>query len=181
MILRHIQGKSVFFFYFLVFPFTCTPKPDPVPVWSFEPKGIQIRYSADSMLNSYNGAPHTLLVVIYQMTGLDAFNNLVKDENGLRQLLRDERFDPSVLTADRLIIKPEEKNEVFFDRFENAKYLGVVAGYYGLTPGQVSRTYKITSSIEQKGRIRKKKIAKVNPLIVDILFGPQDILKTGKI
>lgn len=131
------------------------------------------------MLNVFDGKPHTLVLVVYQLAGLEAFNSLAKDEDGLRKLLEGERFDPSVISADKIIVQPATKNEVFFDRFENVRWVGIVAGYYGLTPGQVNQTFKIPFTIEKKGRIWKKKIANVNQLTIDLFLGPHEFHKVG--
>jgi type VI secretion system VasD/TssJ family lipoprotein len=154
-------------------------QPDPQPVWSFQSQGIYIDYDADAKLNFFNDRPHTLVLVVYQMTATDAFNVLSITEEGLKTLLKAERFDPSVVGINNIIVQPGEKKTKVFDRVENAQWLGVVAGYYKLAPGQVHRTFRIPVVRGVKGRIRKLKTVSIGTLNVALQLGPQTILKVG--
>ncbi len=66
------------------------PGPSPVtagavPNRVFGPKGIQIRYTAATNLNYYENKSHTISLVIYQLNGLNAFNQQIKDGGRLEQ------------------------------------------------------------------------------------------------
>jgi len=182
-----IQGKreslkkivSAFSFLILVlFSVGLTPRqPNPTPVWSFESGAVSIEYSADKSLNFFNDKPHTMIIVVYQMTAVDAFNTMSITEEGLKKLLQADRFDPSVVGIDKIIVQPDEKKTKVFDRFENAKWVGIVAGYYELVPGQVSNTYKIPVIYGERGRIRKRKTVDVGTLLIKVNLGPKTILK----
>lgn len=156
-------------------------KPDPVPVWQFEQNSVYINYSADKKLNFFNDKPHTLIVIIYQLTRIDAFNVLVNTEEGLKKLLQEERFDPSVASLDKIIIQPGEKKIAVFDRVENAKWVGIVAGYYELIPGQVNQTYQIPVIFGKKGWLRSTKTVKIGKLHIDVNFGSKTFLKAGTV
>ena len=91
--------------------------PDPIPIWSFGPRAIQIRYNAEKTLNFFNEKPHALVLLIYQLKNADAFSNLTKNEIGLKKLLREEHFDPSVVRVDKIIVQPP----VYFPFFSAIK------------------------------------------------------------
>lgn len=180
MEVRYFARRLACFLPFLLLGLlSCARMPDPQPSWTFAPDGISIHYRADAMLNSYNGEAHTVILVIYQLTSLDAFGSLSKTEEGLQTLLEARRFDPGVVGTDKIIIQPGEERRIRFDRAEQARWVGIVAGYYDLVPGQVDRTFPISFDIEKTGKIRKKKIARVNPLLIDLTLGARAIYKVG--
>lgn len=150
-----------------------------MPEWSFGPKAIQIHYAADSLLNVFNEKPHTLVLVIYQMRELDAFDDLAKTEEGLKELLQFEHFDPSVVSKDKIIVHPGEEDSLIVDRYENARWLGFVAGYYKLIPEQVSQKVQIPFVIKKKGWIRREKYAEITHLIIDLILGSEAMYKVG--
>ena len=151
--------------------------PDPVPTWGYEPKGIQINYNADEMLNMYNGRPHTLVLVVYQMSDAAVFKDLAKTADGLKKLLLVERFDPGVVGMDKMIVQPGEKKTMDIDRVEHAQWIGIVAGYYKLVPGGVNYTAEIQYGIIKEGRFRKKKVAIIKHMHVILNLGPNGIHK----
>lgn len=158
----------------------CAKKPDPIPVWNFEPDGISLHYKADKLLNAFNDEPHTVVMIVYQLTGIDTFNNLAKNENGIKKLLREESFDQTVVSIDRVIVQPNDIKTLVVDRAEKARWVGIVAGYYELVPGLVSHSFKIPFSVEQTGRLwKKEKTAKVNNLHIKLLLGTRGIQKAG--
>ncbi len=145
------------------------------PSRPYASKAIQIQYRADEKLNTYQDKPHTLAFVVYQVTDINPFNNLVKDAAGLATLLKGEKFDPSVMSVDRFFIEPGDTNRLDIDRYENVKWVGIVAGYYDLTPGQVTRIYEMPVLIETKGMIFKTNEAKMGLLGMNLYFGPSSI------
>ena len=119
-------------------------------------------------------------MIVYQLTGIDAFNNLAKNEDGLKKLLREESFDQTVVSIDRLIVQPEDAQTLVVDRAEKARWVGIVAGYYELIPGLVNHSFKIPFTVEQTGRFwKKEKTANVNNLHINLLLGTRGIQKAG--
>ncbi|MBP1748451.1 MAG: type secretion system lipoprotein TssJ [Deltaproteobacteria bacterium] len=145
------------------------------PSRPYAAKAIQIQYRADENLNRYEDKPHTLTLVVYQVTDIKWFNNNIKDAAGLATLLSAEKPDQSVLAADRFFIEPGEVNQIELDRYENAKWVGIVAGYYDLTPGQVTRSYEMPVLFETKGTFFKTNQAKMGLLGMNLYFGPGSI------
>ena len=116
------------------------------PEWKYKKDAISLSYRSSSYLNMYEGNAHTLMLCIYQLTDPNAFNQLSGEEEGLSKLLECSRFDPSVTSAKRLTIYPDEEKTETLDRAENTKYVGIVAGYYSLQKEGAVRFYKIPLS-----------------------------------
>ena len=160
--------------------FFCSQKPDPTPTWNYEPEGILINYKADKLLNEFNGEPHTVVLLVFQLTSIDAFNSQVKNEENLKKILQIENFDPSVVSIDKIIVQPGENNSLVLNRAENAKWVGIVAGYYELIPGFVNQAFKISYSIDENGRfLKKKKEATIEKLSINLILGTRAIKKAG--
>jgi predicted component of type VI protein secretion system len=153
--------------------------PAPQPSWTFAPGAVHIRYRADARLNEYNGGAHTVVMAVYQTTVPDPFADMTKTEDGLRALLEVKRFDPSVVALDRVIVQPGETNTVTVDRAESARWVCIVIGYYNLVPGQVSRTFEVPFTVEQRGTFRKRKIARVSMLDIELILGPRSLATVG--
>ncbi len=115
------------------------------------------------------------MLVVYQMTDIKWFNNNIKDAAGLTTLLSAEKPDPERMAVDRFFIEPGEVNQIELDRYENVKWVGIVAGYYDLTPGQVTRSYELPVLFETKGTFFKTNQAKMGLLGMNLYFGPSSI------
>lgn len=156
---------------------SCSKKPPtpPQPKWAFEPKAIWLKYVADPTLNVYEGQPHTLVLQVYQLSDVNAFNDLTKTPEGLKTLLHGTHFDPTVVSTDQYFVQPGEEKTLTLFRAQNAQYVGLVAGYYQLVPGAVNRMLSIPVIIEKQGLIRKSSTAKVDHLTVTLYLGQRAI------
>lgn len=168
-----------------LFPFVCislalscasvstSAKKEPDPARTFGPKGIEIKIAASGLLNAHNDEPHALVMLVYQLDNINSFKQLTKDESGIEKLLQKEKFDPSVLSIDQLVIEPGDNKTFLLDRAENTKWVGIVAGYYSLSPGLVSRFYEIPVKVEKTGVYGFRKTeAKLGHLSVNLNLGP---------
>ena len=178
--LRTIGRWAWIFLLIFLFLCSCTKKPDPVPSWGFGSKGLQISYTADKLLNSYENKPHTLLLVVYQLDNVNAFNKFTTYKEGLEKLLEAQNFDPSVMGIEKVFVEPKANKTIVLNRAENAKWVGIVAGYYDLAPGKVSKSFEIPFKVGTQGFIRRKKVAQIQPLHLNLLFGPHSIQEIGK-
>lgn len=171
-----VRDAFALFLFLCVISCASAPKTDPVPAKSFEPKGIELKISASGQLNSVDGDPHTVLLLVYQLENLNSFKDLLKSEAGIEKLLQAEKYDPSVLSIDRLIIEPGDSRTFLLDRVENSKWVGIVAGYYSLSPKFVSRFYEIPVSLEKTGVYGFRKTeAKMGRLTVSLNLGPDSL------
>jgi len=147
--------------------------------WDFQPKGIELHFRADPQLNLYNEKPHTLVLCVYQLTDPSVFNDLSKAESGIIKLLGCNRFDNSAASFQRIIVQPSEDKTVALDRAENAQFVGIVGGYYQLSPPNVAQLYTIPIVSTTKGLFFKKTTRSIGVLKVDLFLGPQEIQQLG--
>lgn len=162
----------------------CSP-PSGKPEWTYARDAVIVRINADSTLNVYEDQPHTVRLVLYQLTARDAFDEYAATREGLQALLECERFDPSVVAFDNVTVRPGEKRTLRFDRSEEARWVGAVAGYYRLTPGLVSRVadipvvygrkWVVRELIEMTGLIPKKNTARAGDLFLDLVLSPHTL------
>jgi len=115
----------------------------PKPQWLYEQDAITLRFKADRILNMYEGAPHTLMLCVYQLRDDEMFGQLATNEDGLYQLLDCEPFDSSVRNVKRLILHPEQDLTFVMDRLAGTRMIGFVAGYSQLQKERIIKTLDI--------------------------------------
>lgn len=114
--------------------------------WSYEKDAINLHFTGDAALNQYQKQAHSLIVCTYHLKDLNGFNQLIDEKGGLERLLECNRFDPSATYAKRLVVQPSQDMTEILSRTEDAKYVGIVAGYYSLKKEHVVRSYSIPVS-----------------------------------
>lgn len=159
---------------------SCAKQPPPsIPVETkptYTEKFISVQLKADSQLNLYGGSSHALHLCLYQLSDPNAFNQLSENEMGIGKLLACDRVDvgpplPGAANAKKLIVQPGEMQNLELDRAEGAKYVGVVAGYYGqMQKRQVTRLYTIPTSEEREQGVV---VIRQKPLRINLFLGPQ--------
>jgi len=170
--------KKIIYLLILILICACASKTvKPIKLWPYEEKAIILELKASNKLNLYEEIPHTLVICVYQLKDPNAFNQYIEDEEGIIHLLECNRFDESVMGFKKLVIQPGEEQKAILDRAENARYVGIVAGYYNLEKKQVIRLYNIPLIEEKKGFIRRKKIIKPGILNVKLALGPYGLEK----
>lgn len=95
---------------------------------------LTIDVAASSQLNSIDGIPHAVVFCIYQVSDAAAFRQLAGSAEGLRKLLEGESFGDSVKSVKRIFIQPGSRETLRLDRAEDARCVGLVAGYNNLNP-----------------------------------------------
>ncbi len=158
-------------------PTALPPSPAAPPPSDYEAKGIEIRYRADPHLNLYGDQSHTLALVVYQLSSPNMYTQLLRDEEGVRKLLQAKPFDPGVLYVNRYMIQPGEENSFFMDRAENARWIGLVAGYFELAVPRTTRLIKIPL-LPQPGE--SSQISRPGALVLNLILGPQGIHRFGE-
>jgi type VI secretion system VasD/TssJ family lipoprotein len=147
------------------------------PIWEYESNAISITCQADERLNLYNGRPHTLTFVVYQLTDGGPFQNSIKRPAGVRTLLEQTVFDPSVVAIDTRYIQPGETQTITLSRVEGARWIGIAAGYYSMEPGAVSCLIQIPTERKTTGWVRKQTTVKPSHLYLTLGLGPLNIIK----
>lgn len=120
---------------------------DPLPkprvaadAWLFDPAAIRLRVIAPPQLNLYLDRPHSLILRVIQLGDRKAFDDRRTTTFGLQEMLSINAFDPAaVLGVSEFSLLPGTDQMISVDRLENARYIGIVAGYYGLDGRRVAR------------------------------------------
>lgn len=133
--------------------------------WSYEKDAISLHITGDPELNLYQKKAHTLILCTYHLKDLNGFNQLVDEKGGLEKLLECTRFDQSVTYSKRLVIQPSQELTESMNRTEDARYLGIVAGYYSLKKDHSTRLFPIPVSWSNSPK----------KLSVDLHMGPDGI------
>lgn len=153
----------------------CTQKVSK-PDWKFQKEAIRIHIKADHNLNLYNQKTHTLYMCFYQLSELNAFDQLAQDDSGIRRLLEAKMFDSSVAGVHSKTILSGEHITLSFDRAERAQYLAVVAGYYAhLSDKRMVRRHKIQMFKKRKSFFKRTYQCIPCPLDIELLLGPNQI------
>ena len=156
-----------------------TPVKDPANVnWTYQPGALQLNLEADQGLNQFNAMPHTLAVCVYQLTQQNAFMQLADTEPGVNKLLDCATFDPTVVSAKRIIILPGRNPTMSMDRAVQVKFVGLAAGYYNLNPATAARLYEVPMQSETQGWLLwKDTLYSPAKLTMHVYLGPDGVQK----
>ncbi|MCD8350612.1 MAG: type VI secretion lipoprotein TssJ [Planctomycetaceae bacterium] len=137
---------------------------------------LRIDYEAADDLNRVDGEAHALVLVVYHLSDTAAFDGLAATEPGLRKLLAGERFDPAVKGVDRHWVQPGTANQLLLQRYEDGRFVAVVAGY--ALPSAAISVYKTEYGLGQwkkDGKSlwdRREVMFRPLPLHLSICLGP---------
>ena len=134
----------------------------PSPEWAFESGAITLRYTAAKNLNQYNNAAHTLVLVVYQLSEAADFKNYTQTADGIKRLLNLYETEArktiqlkNLEDLQRFILTPGTEKTLRIDRAKDARWVGLVAGYFNAAAGQCSAVHRIPTARTEKGLIRK--------------------------
>ncbi|WP_320006566.1 type VI secretion system lipoprotein TssJ [Maridesulfovibrio sp.] len=148
--------------------------------WTYQTDAISFKLGVAKNLNEYDGAPHSLLLCIYQLSNISKFNEFSGSSAGMEKLFNCTSFDPSVTQVKREFVQPGHNSTISMDRAEGTKFVGVVAGYYDLQ-GKGSRTWQIPMDVSETGMLWWSDTwyspAKLDAMII---LGPHEIQKVGE-
>jgi type VI secretion system VasD/TssJ family lipoprotein len=111
----------------------------------FRKEDIIILIKGDPQLNRYQKNAHSLFLCIYQLKDPNTFNQYADEIDGIAKLMECRRFDSTVANAKRLVIQPGQELKDVRDRAEGARFLGIVAGYYGLVKEKAIYLHQFSS------------------------------------
>ena len=138
---------------------TITPIPSlQMDAWVFDASAVKMRIVAVPQLNSFHDRPHAMVLKVFQLADPKAFKDRRDLGFGLQEMLKNDTFDPSVLSATQYSLLPGADQIVSFDRQLNARYIAVVAGFYGLDGRYVARMVPVPvmdDSVKGKGWLHK--------------------------
>jgi len=138
-------------------------------------KGIVLDISATLDLNMFNEQPHTLVLVLYQLADPNAFNQMLGNFATLEQMLEGNDFDRSVLTWQRRVIQPGEKQKFTLDRAAGVRYLGIVTGYFSQSVVAISRLVAVEGAQKNKRFFWTKTVPQTVETRVQLVLGRSGI------
>ena len=117
--------------------------------YTYGQQAVAVELSATPDLNSYNQQPHTVLVVLYQLSDPNKFQQLLESQEGVGRLLDGQPFDGSVVSSRQVVVQPGELNQLLMDRVDGARYVGIVGGFYNQQAQNFSRLYPMPTRVER--------------------------------
>lgn len=167
---------------------SCKSAPEPQKLewpygvtFSYKENAIKLHIDADRELNRFRGDANSLHLCMYQLRNPNEFNRLSNNEDGLYQLLDVNCgfSDGSVADATPITVQPGERETYIYNRAEEARYVGFVAGYYNLEKERIVRLERVPVVLIQKktGMFSKKVEVPVVPdMLINLKLGPEQIL-----
>lgn len=142
------------------------------PEWQYEKEAVTLHVQADRNLNTFQRSSHALLLCVYHLRDLNAFNQLMSENDGLTRLLECSRFDPAVVLARQMVIQPGQELTETMDRPEGVRFVNVAAGYYNLKKDDVVRSFPVPLNQEKR---RGNLIQTAKKLEINLRLGPKAV------
>ena len=120
-------------------------------VWDYEESAIYINLESEGLLNFYNNEPHTMILGVIQLSEPKGFTKLLKSPEVIKQILETGKAEETILQLDRFVVTPGTRTSLLIDRAQDAKVVGVVAGYFNFDAIKSSRLFKIPPIIKEDG------------------------------
>jgi type VI secretion system VasD/TssJ family lipoprotein len=144
--------------------------------WPYAKNGIMIELAADIDLNFYANRAHTLVLGVLQLDDEKAFPKLLTQPAELMKSLSTGNLPAGVLQLDRYVVSPDARLLVEIDRVQDAKFVGIVAGYYRFDAVRSARYFRIPLNIQSSGIITKDYKAEPAVLALRLALGSQRIV-----
>lgn len=140
--------------------------------WSAEAKAITLKFKASNDLNLDNGQPSSLPICLYQLSETHAFEQLrSQGQPGLDTLAACKKFGGTVAASNMLFLEPGQTLEIFLDRREGVKFVGLVAAYSRLDSDRCIRLYRIPTIELSDGWSSSR--WEPDQLIIELNFGSE--------
>lgn len=144
--------------------------------WPFAKNGIMIELASDLDLNYYSGQAHTLVLGILQLDDEKTFPKLLTKPADLMKSLTSGNLPAGVLQLDRYVLSPDTRLLLEVDRVQDAKFVGIVAGYYQFDAARSVRYFRIPLNMKSSGLITKDYKAEPAVLALRLGLGAQRIV-----
>jgi type VI secretion system VasD/TssJ family lipoprotein len=144
--------------------------------WPYATNGIMIELVTDIDLNFYANRAHTLVLGVLQFEDPKAFPKLLTEPTELVKSLTKGNLPLGALQLDRYVISPDSRLLLEIDRVQDAKYVGVVAGYYQFDSSRSARYFRIPLNMQSSGMISKDYKAEPAVLALRLSLGSQRIV-----
>ena len=150
-------------------PVKALPK-DADVYWAAEENASVLKFKAGQDLNLDQGQSSSLYVCLYQLADSRMFEQLRSQPEGLAALAACDKFDDSAVAFQRIFLEPGQSLELFLNRREGAKFLGLAAGYYNLESQRCRGLWPIPIVSVSDGWFSSHR--EPGQLVVEMSFGP---------
>jgi len=144
--------------------------------WPYAKNAILIELASDMDLNFYANRAHTLVLGVLQFDDEKAFPKLLTQPNDLIKALSSGKLPAGALQFDRYVVSPDARLLLEIDRVQDAKFIGVVAGYYGFEATGSARYFRVPLNVQSSGIITKDYKAEPAVLALRLALGSQRIV-----
>jgi len=149
--------------------------------WSFAKDAVLIELAADPRLNQYHGEAHTLLLGVYQMAEPAPFYKLINDPVLFGKALESGKAGDSFVQFTRYVVTPGKKVILSLDRAQNARYVGIAAGYYQMDAAHSARLFEVPLSVTRDGMLAKTYTASPAALAIRLALGAETIVNAERL
>lgn len=144
--------------------------------WPYAQNGIMIELASDVDLNFYANRAHTLVLGVLQFDDEKAFPKLLTQPADLMKALTSGNLPTGALQLDRYVVSPDARLLLEIDRVQDAKFVGIVAGYYQFDVTRSARYFRIPLNMQSSGIITKDYKAEPAALALRLALGSQRIV-----
>ncbi|MDE3224401.1 MAG: type VI secretion lipoprotein TssJ [Nitrospirota bacterium] len=149
--------------------------------WTYGSNAITVEVKPDPNLNLFGGQPHTLALGVYQTADPNAFISLLNDPAAIGKLFATGYASAGTLGFTRYIIEPGKPKTITVDRAQNAKYVGIVAGYFKLDPPNTARLFQIPVVVKTSGWIIHTRVASPGNVVINLLLGTEQLVNALRV
>ncbi|MCU9952185.1 type VI secretion system lipoprotein TssJ [Burkholderia sp. BKH01] len=143
--------------------------------WDYAPDALRIDVDASPRLNEFLNAPHTLLLAVFQSADAQTFRRLADNPARLRTTLAEGGPAADFIQTTRYVIAPGEHVALSIDRAQQARYVGIVAGYYDADGPRAARLFDVPLQIDKRGWFSSTYRAAPRTLGLKLRLGAQSI------
>ncbi len=156
----------------------CASQPEKLEVapeeWKFKDRAIYLEFKAPADLNAYNSRPHALAVGIYQLNDPNTFSGLGATHEGAVELLRKGKIDDTIVHFTRITVQPGERKSIVLNRAETARYVGMISGYFKLSPTHDVGLFPIPVKASKRGLVENS-LAAIKLIADEAKANPADL------
>ncbi|EFN2497843.1 type VI secretion system lipoprotein TssJ [Escherichia coli] len=145
---------------------------------NFASSSVIIHLSPQPDLNARDGLPNSCAVLIIQSGKKQTLRELMENPVMVKQLFNDAGSMNDILKVDRYFAMPGQKATLHIDRSENARYVGIIAGYYPFPSEQHTLIFDIPVNVVEHGLFSKTLSASLGILETSIILKKEQITGT---
>jgi type VI secretion system VasD/TssJ family lipoprotein len=144
--------------------------------WPYAKNAIMLELASDVDLNFYSNRAHTIVLGVLQFGDEKDFPKLLTQPADLIKALTSGNLPGGALQLDRYVVSPGARLLLEIDRVQDAKFVGIVAGYYQFDVTRAARYFRIPLNIQSTGIITKDYKAAPSVLALRLALGSQRIV-----